>query len=136
MDLPNPPRSSYSYPRHPPSPPLSHLPHPQRRYPLLERPLFSTLKLADMVPGRAARRKFSQWRLARRILVYDADSAIHPDGSNVIGLLRKFRANICLIADAQPSGDQPTSPGSRSPVGLRAVSRPFYENSRPQSRNG
>lgn len=78
---------------------------------LLKRPLFSTLKLADMLPNRIARRKFSQWRLARRILVYDADSAILPDGSNVLGLLRKFRAEVGLPADPQPSGGQATSPG-------------------------
>jgi len=78
---------------------------------LLKHPLFSTLTLANILPTRAARRKFSQWRLARRILVHDADSAILPDGSNVLGLLRKFRAEGCLVADAQPSGGQPTSPG-------------------------
>ena len=78
---------------------------------LLKRPLFSTLKLADMLPNKAARRKFSQWRLAQRILVYDADSAILPDGSNVLGLLRKFRAEVGLPVDPQPSGGQPTSPG-------------------------
>ncbi|KAI0005412.1 hypothetical protein BJV74DRAFT_880678 [Russula compacta] len=77
---------------------------------LLKRPLFSTSKLAEMLPNRSARRKFSQWRLAKRILVYDADSAILPEGSNVLGLLRKFRAEAGLSADPQPSG-APPSPG-------------------------
>jgi len=77
---------------------------------LLKRPLFSTMKLVDMLPNRVARRKFSQWRLAQRILVYDADSAILPEGSNVLGLLRKFRAESGLPADPQPSGGQPAEP--------------------------
>jgi len=77
---------------------------------LLKRPLFSTLKLADMLPNKVARRKFSQWRLARRILVYDADTTILPDGSNVLGLLRKFRAEVGLPDDPQPSRGQPASP--------------------------
>ncbi|KAH8992080.1 hypothetical protein EDB92DRAFT_1991275 [Lactarius akahatsu] len=59
---------------------------------LLKRPLFSTSKLAEMLPNRVARRKFSQWRLAKRILVYDTDSTVLPDNSNILGLLRKFRA--------------------------------------------
>ncbi|KAI0271598.1 hypothetical protein BC834DRAFT_841188 [Gloeopeniophorella convolvens] len=71
---------------------------------LLKRPLFSTSKLADMLPNRAARRKFSQWRLARRILVYDADSTLLPEGNNILGLLRKFRAEAGLDVDPLPSG--------------------------------
>ncbi|KAI9445507.1 hypothetical protein H4582DRAFT_2053503 [Lactarius indigo] len=71
---------------------------------LLKRPLFSTSKLAEMLPNRVARRKFSQWRLAKRILVYDTDSAVLPDNSNILGLLRKFRAEAGLSADPQPSG--------------------------------
>ncbi|KAI0296675.1 hypothetical protein BC826DRAFT_1103775 [Russula brevipes] len=65
---------------------------------LLKRPLFSTLKLAEMLPNKAARRRFSQWHLARRILVYDADSTVLPDGNNVLGLLRKFRAEALRLA--------------------------------------
>jgi hypothetical protein len=71
--------------------------------------LFSTLKLAEMLPNKAARRRFSQWHLARRILVYDADSTVLPDGNNVLGLLRKFRAEAGLPADPLSSG-APTSP--------------------------
>ncbi|KAH9964523.1 hypothetical protein BC827DRAFT_1265795 [Russula dissimulans] len=77
---------------------------------LLKRPLFSTQKLAEMLPNRAARRRFSHWRSAKRILVYDADSAILPEGSNILGLLRKFRAEASLSADLQPSGASPVSP--------------------------
>ncbi|KAH9075747.1 hypothetical protein EDB83DRAFT_2515442 [Lactarius deliciosus] len=49
-----------------------------------------------------ARRKFSQWRLAKRILVYDTDSTVLPDNSNILGLLRKFRAEAG--ADLHQSG--------------------------------
>ncbi|KAH9177018.1 hypothetical protein EDB89DRAFT_1609465 [Lactarius sanguifluus] len=69
---------------------------------LLKRPLFSTSKLAEMLPNRVARRKFSQWRLAKRILVYDTDSTVLPDNSNILGLLRKFRAEAG--ADLRQSG--------------------------------
>lgn len=55
-----------------------------------------------MLPTEAARRKFSQWRSAHRILVYDADSSNIHEGSNILGLLRKFRAE-----GAQPSPDDP-----------------------------
>ncbi|KAI0314261.1 hypothetical protein OF83DRAFT_463208, partial [Amylostereum chailletii] len=58
---------------------------------LLKRPLFSTAKLADMLPTKSTRRRFSQWRAAPRILVYDADSSALLQGSNILGLLRKFR---------------------------------------------
>jgi hypothetical protein len=71
---------------------------------LLKRPLFSTAKLVEMLPNRVARRKFSQWRLAKRILVYDTDSYVLPDNSNILGLLRKFRAEAGLSTVPQPSG--------------------------------
>ncbi len=71
---------------------------------LLKRPLFSTSKLAEMLPNRLARRKFSQWRFAKRILVYDTDSAVLPDNSNILGLLCKFRAEVGLSTDPQSSG--------------------------------
>lgn len=71
---------------------------------LLKRPLFPTARLAEMLPTPSVRRKFSEWRLARRILVYDADSAILPEGNNVLGLLRKFRSEAGLSADQQSSG--------------------------------
>jgi tyrosine-protein phosphatase 2/3 len=79
---------------------------------LLKRPLFSTQKLAEMLPNRAARRRFSHWRSAPRILVYDADSAILPEGNNILGLLRKFRAEAGLPTDPRPNGGQlePASP--------------------------
>jgi hypothetical protein len=70
---------------------------------LLKRPLFSTSKLAEMLPNKVARRKFSQWRLAKRILVYDTDSIVLPDNSNILGLLRKFRAEAGLSTDPRPS---------------------------------
>ncbi|KAJ6573948.1 hypothetical protein DFH09DRAFT_1456484 [Mycena vulgaris] len=59
---------------------------------LLKRPLFSLQRLSAMLPSRAARNRFSAWRSASRILVYDADSAAISDSSNIQGLLRKFRA--------------------------------------------
>ena len=71
---------------------------------LLKRPLFPTARLAEMLPTPSARRKFLEWRLAKRILVYDADSAILPEGNNVLGLLRKFRSEAGLSADPRPSG--------------------------------
>ncbi|KAJ7451163.1 hypothetical protein FB451DRAFT_1526204, partial [Mycena latifolia] len=59
---------------------------------LLKRPLFSLQRLSAMLPSRGARTRFSAWRSAPRILVYDADSAAISDTSNIQGLLRKFRA--------------------------------------------
>jgi tyrosine-protein phosphatase 2/3 len=56
-----------------------------------------------MLPNRLARRKFSQWRFAQRILVYDTDSAILVENGNVLGLLRKFRAEAGLADAPQPS---------------------------------
>ena len=75
---------------------------------LLKRPLYSTARLADMLPTPATRRKFSQWRAARRILVYDADASLIPDGSNILGLLRKFR-----LEGAQP--DPTADPSQPAP---------------------
>ncbi|KAF8480886.1 hypothetical protein DFH94DRAFT_648925, partial [Russula ochroleuca] len=77
---------------------------------LLKRPLFPTARLAEMLPTPSARRKFSEWRLAKRILVYDADSAILPEGNNVLGLLRKFRSESGLSADPRSSGAPTASP--------------------------
>ena len=57
-----------------------------------------------MLPNKVARRKFSQWSHAKRILVYDTDSIVLPDNSNILGLLRKFRAEAGLSTDPQPSG--------------------------------
>lgn len=57
---------------------------------LLKRPAFSLGKLADMLPSSSGRRRFSAWRSASKILVYDADSQSIPDGSTIFGLLRKF----------------------------------------------
>ncbi|KIJ68847.1 hypothetical protein HYDPIDRAFT_37273 [Hydnomerulius pinastri MD-312] len=59
---------------------------------LLKRPLFSLSKLAQMLPSHSARARFAAWSNADRILVYDADSVLTPDNSNICGLLRKFRA--------------------------------------------
>ncbi|KAH7883981.1 hypothetical protein F5I97DRAFT_1813161 [Phlebopus sp. FC_14] len=59
---------------------------------LLKRPLFSLSKLSQMLPSASARARFAAWPNAARILVYDADSALTPDNSNIAGLLRKFRA--------------------------------------------
>ncbi|KAF8845484.1 hypothetical protein BDN67DRAFT_977510 [Paxillus ammoniavirescens] len=59
---------------------------------LLKRPLFSLSKLSQMLPSPSARARFAAWTSATRILVYDADSALTPDTSNIAGLLRKFRA--------------------------------------------
>ncbi|KAI0043883.1 hypothetical protein FA95DRAFT_1681592 [Auriscalpium vulgare] len=57
-----------------------------------------------MLPNRAARRKFSQWRSAHRILVYDVDSSVLPEGNNILGLLRKFRTELGVAVEpASPS---------------------------------
>lgn len=58
---------------------------------LLKRPLFSLHRLADMLPSANARARFSTWRSASRILVYDADSSAIPESSNIYGLLRKLK---------------------------------------------
>ncbi|THH12170.1 hypothetical protein EW145_g171 [Phellinidium pouzarii] len=59
---------------------------------LLKRPAFTLQKLATMLSSSVARSRFQAWNKASRILVYDADSAVLHDGSNILGLLRKFRA--------------------------------------------
>lgn len=58
---------------------------------LLKRPNFSLAKLAQMLPTPASRERFTEWDRAARIVVYDADSVALADGSNLLGLLRKFR---------------------------------------------
>ncbi len=63
-----------------------------------------------MLSSPSARRKFSEWCLARRILIYNADSAILPKGNNVLGLLRKFRAEAGLSVDPRSSGAPSASP--------------------------
>ena len=59
---------------------------------LLKRPAFTLDKLAAMLPSASARTRFQSWKDASRILVYDADSSALADGSNLLGLLRKFRS--------------------------------------------
>ncbi|KAG2160187.1 uncharacterized protein EDB93DRAFT_1074770 [Suillus bovinus] len=59
---------------------------------LIKRPLFGLSKLIQMLPSSSARAKFAAWPTANHILVYDADSALVPETSNIAGLLRKFRA--------------------------------------------
>ncbi|TFK40934.1 hypothetical protein BDQ12DRAFT_767153 [Crucibulum laeve] len=60
---------------------------------LLKRPLFSLQRLSAMLPSSAARNRFSAWRSASRIVVYDADSSNIPDSSNIQGLLKKFKSD-------------------------------------------
>ncbi|PPQ98874.1 hypothetical protein CVT24_003505 [Panaeolus cyanescens] len=60
---------------------------------LLKRPLFSLDRLADMLPSKVAKNKFNAWRTASRILVYDADTQIAAENSNITGLLKKFTAD-------------------------------------------
>ncbi|KAK1231171.1 hypothetical protein PQX77_005697 [Marasmius sp. AFHP31] len=63
---------------------------------LLKRPLFSLDRLAAMLPSTNARERFGKWHEAKKIVVYDADtsgtgpSGALPEGSNLLGLLRKF----------------------------------------------
>ena len=58
---------------------------------LLKRPLFSLQRLAAMLPSNNARTRFLAWPSASRILVYDADSQVIGESSNINGLLRKFK---------------------------------------------
>lgn len=58
---------------------------------LLKRPLYSLDKLALMLSSKSGRTRFSAWAQASSILVYDADSFQIPEGSNLYGLLKKFR---------------------------------------------
>ncbi|KAF9535790.1 hypothetical protein CPB83DRAFT_842337 [Crepidotus variabilis] len=60
---------------------------------LLKRPLFSLQKLSAMLPSASARNRFSTWRTASRIIVYDADSTSIGDSSNINGLLKKFKSD-------------------------------------------
>ncbi|KZT42753.1 hypothetical protein SISSUDRAFT_1116753 [Sistotremastrum suecicum HHB10207 ss-3] len=61
---------------------------------LLKRPGFPLAKLTTMLPTQGTRARFSQWRAAARIIVYDVDSkpesGLLPERSNILGLLRKF----------------------------------------------
>ena len=59
---------------------------------LLKRPAFTLQKLGTMLSSSTARTRFSGWSKASRILAYDADSATLHEGSNLLGLLRKFRS--------------------------------------------
>ncbi|EJD55269.1 hypothetical protein AURDEDRAFT_109663 [Auricularia subglabra TFB-10046 SS5] len=58
---------------------------------LLKRPAFSLQKLSTMMRP-ASQERFLAWRTAANIIVYDADTSILSDGNNVLGLLRKFKA--------------------------------------------
>lgn len=58
---------------------------------LLKRPLYSLEKLAQMLSSKSSRIRFSSWAQASSILVYDADSFHTSEGSNLYGLLKKFR---------------------------------------------
>lgn len=58
---------------------------------LLKRPMFSLEKLSEMLPSTVSRESFCTWRTASRIIVYDADAAAIPEGSNINGLLKKFK---------------------------------------------
>ena len=58
---------------------------------LLKRPLYSLEKLAQMLSSKSGRLRFSSWAQASSILVYDADSFHISEGSNLHGLLKKFR---------------------------------------------
>jgi hypothetical protein len=44
-----------------------------------------------MLPCKSSRLRFSAWSTASTILVYDAESSSISDGSNIQGLLQKFR---------------------------------------------
>ncbi|KZW02129.1 hypothetical protein EXIGLDRAFT_744852 [Exidia glandulosa HHB12029] len=58
---------------------------------LLKRPAFSLQKLSTMMrPG--SRTRFLTWRTASNIIVYDADTSTLTEGNNILGLLRKFKA--------------------------------------------
>ncbi|KAF8213729.1 hypothetical protein K438DRAFT_1804548 [Mycena galopus ATCC 62051] len=71
---------------------------------LLKRPAFSLQRLSAMLPSVTARTRFSAWRTAPRILVYDADSITLSETSNIQGLLRKFRADAPNVALAWIQG--------------------------------
>ncbi|KAJ3751102.1 hypothetical protein DFH05DRAFT_1362894, partial [Lentinula detonsa] len=60
---------------------------------LLKRPLFSLDRLGAMLPSSSARARFTEWPKFATIVVYDVDSTGSPslpEGSNILGLLRKF----------------------------------------------
>jgi len=56
---------------------------------LLKRPAFTIQKLSTMIRA-SSRKRFSAWESATKILVYDADTSVLQEGTNVLGLLRKF----------------------------------------------
>ena len=58
---------------------------------LLKRPKFSLNQLALMLSSASARSRIQNWDKASRILLYDADSSTLQEGSNILGLMRKFR---------------------------------------------
>lgn len=71
---------------------------------LLKRPLFSLARLTAMLPSASARRNFRKWKDKRRVVVYDLDSPAVREGSNLLGLMRKFAnegmapADVCWVA--------------------------------------
>ncbi|KZT22083.1 hypothetical protein NEOLEDRAFT_1244100 [Neolentinus lepideus HHB14362 ss-1] len=71
---------------------------------LLKRPLFSLARLTDMLPSASARRNFRKWKDKSRIVIYDLDSAGVKEGSNLLGLMRKFviegmeASAVCWVA--------------------------------------
>ncbi|KAJ3789757.1 hypothetical protein GGU11DRAFT_672503 [Lentinula aff. detonsa] len=64
---------------------------------LLKRPLFSLDRLGAMLPSSSARARFTEWPKFATIVVYDVDSTgspFLPEGSNILGLLRKFSNDV------------------------------------------
>ncbi len=59
---------------------------------LLKLPAFTLQKLSTMLSNSTASSRFNMWRSASRILVYDGDTSVLHEGSPLLGLLRKFRA--------------------------------------------
>ncbi|PVG00710.1 hypothetical protein CPB86DRAFT_782253 [Serendipita vermifera] len=90
---------------------------------LLKRPMFGFDKMAEMVDP-VSRPKFETWASASKIIIFDADTAILSEGSNILALLRKFhtagyKGELCwikggfnAIAQALPSIIDSTQPAA------------------------
>ncbi|KAH6670794.1 phosphatase-like protein [Halenospora varia] len=57
---------------------------------LLKRPSFNLQKLQDTFTNEAEKARFSKWKLAKHIIVYDASSSEKKDAQSAVNTLKKF----------------------------------------------
>lgn len=69
---------------------------------LLKRPAFNVQKLADTFNREKEKAKFAQWKEAKVIAVYDANSSLLKDATSSVNTLKKFanegwRGSACIV---------------------------------------